>query len=275
MLICGACERELPDGAYGEEQRRRRQSIRRCDECVAAGNHLVLMKKGRTRPEEDDCPICQLPLPLDGRQSKFNVCCMTLVCDGCILAARKRGMNDCPFCRAPRPKKSETISMIEKRVDAGDPLAMFQLGNYYCYGLHGLEKDMRRAVELYERAAELGSEYAHLNLGYLYDVGADVEKDTAKAIRHYEAAAIKGEANARHNLGIEEDEAGNYDIALQHYMIAAKMGHQGSLNNIKLMFVNGRATKADYAEALRGHHSAAEEMRSPDREEALALVERT
>ncbi|EJK70609.1 hypothetical protein THAOC_08017, partial [Thalassiosira oceanica] len=270
MLICGACERELPEGAYSEEQRGRRQSIRRCDECVAAGNQLVLMKKGRTRSEEDDCPICQLPLPLDKKQTTFMVCCMTLVCDGCIAAAEKRGMNDCPFCRAPWPKKSETISMIEKRVDAGDPMAMFHLGNHYNNGRHGLEKDVARAVELYERAAELGLKDAHFCLGYLYDDGMGVGKDMAKAIRHYEAAAIKGDALARCNLGIIEDKAGNYEIALQHYMISAKLGHQGSLNNIKKMFVKGHASKSDYAEALRGHQSAVDEMRSPDRDEALA-----
>ena len=54
-------------------------------------------------------------------------------------------------------------------------------------------------------------------------------------------------------------------------MIAAKMGNQVALDNVKGLFVHGLATKADYAEALRGHQSAVEEMRSPDREEALSL----
>ncbi|EJK51595.1 hypothetical protein THAOC_29218, partial [Thalassiosira oceanica] len=126
-------------------------------------------------------------------------------------------------------------------------------------------------IELYERATELDSKEAHLNLGCLYRVGADVEQDRAKAIRHFEAAAVEGDTLARYMMGNIEANAGNYDLALQHWMISAKMGHQASLNNIKLMFVKGHATKVDYAEALRGHQSAVEEMRSPDREEALAL----
>ena len=77
MKICGACERELPDDSYSEEQRGRRQSSRLCQECVAAGNQLVLMKKGRTRSEGDDCPICSLPLPLDFDESMFQACCMS------------------------------------------------------------------------------------------------------------------------------------------------------------------------------------------------------
>ena len=54
-LVCGACERELPDSSYSVEQRGLRESSRRCEECVAAGTQLVLMKKGRTRSEGDDC----------------------------------------------------------------------------------------------------------------------------------------------------------------------------------------------------------------------------
>mmetsp|Transcript_2076 Transcript_2076/g.4503 ORF Transcript_2076/g.4503 Transcript_2076/m.4503 type:complete len:118 (+) Transcript_2076:186-539(+) len=117
-MICGACERNLPEGAYSGEQRGRRQSIRRCEECVAGGNQLVLMKKGRTRSEEDECPICNLPLPptvADSQQSVFRVCCMTTVCNGCDLAAVKRGMDDCPFCRTPAPDDdSQCLAMIQK-----------------------------------------------------------------------------------------------------------------------------------------------------------------
>ena len=74
MKICGACERELPDDSYSEEQRGRRQSIRRCEECVDAGKQLVLMRKGRTMSERDECLICNLPLPLDSDQTSFHPC---------------------------------------------------------------------------------------------------------------------------------------------------------------------------------------------------------
>ena len=275
MLICGACERELPEDSYSEVQRRRRQSIRMCEECIRR-NQLVLTKKGRERAEEDECPICSLPLPLDGRQSSFQVCCMKKVCDGCILAAEKRGMRDCPFCRAPIPKDdSHTRAMVQKRVDAGDPKAIYFLGNDYRFGEYGLEKDVTRAIELYERAAELGVKEAHHNLGYLYSKGKDVEKDTARAIRHYETAAMCGHVRARYNLGLVEGRAENHDVALQHFLIAAKMGHEKSLNCVKEMFMDGYATKADYAEALRGYQSAVEEMKSPDREEAMSWQTRS
>ena len=129
--LCGACERTLPEDSFSEEQRGLRQSSRRCEECVDAGIQLVLMTKGRTRSEEDECPICNLPLPLDETQSCFRMCCMKEVCDGCILAACKRGMEDCPFCRTPPPDESQGLAMIQNRVDAGDSVAIYYLGVQY------------------------------------------------------------------------------------------------------------------------------------------------
>jgi len=270
-LICGACERELPHDSFSERQRGLRQSSRRCEECVAAGTQLVLVKRGRKRSEEDDCPICQLPLPLDPDESMFKPCCMEEVCNGCVLAARKRGMDDCPFCRTPRPDKSQALAMIQTRVDAGDPVAMFHLGTEHEIGSYGLQKDVLRAVELYLHAAELGVNKAHHNLGVLFVEGKVVEKDAAKAFQHYEAAAMCGQVSARHNLGCREYDAGNYDLALQHWMISAKLGHEYSLKNVRIFSMTGLATKADYAAALRGYQNAAEEMSSPDRDEAKSL----
>ena len=230
------------------------------------------MKKGRKRTEEDECPICSLPLPHDTKQFMFKVCCMKTVCNGCAVAAIKRGMSDCPFCRTPTPKtSSQGLAMIQKRVNVGDPLAICTLATKCRLGELGLEKDVTRAVELYERAAELGVKYAQLNLGRVYEQGTGVVKDTAKAIQHDEAAAIRGHVKARFNLGCEEYNAGNYDLALRHFLIAAQLGLADSLNIVKEMFMHGLATKADYAEALRGYQSAAEEMRSPDRDEAAEL----
>ena len=54
-------------------------------------------------------------------------------------------------------------------------------------------------------------------------------------------------------------------------MISAKLGHENSLNNIKDMFKEGHATKAQYATALRGYGDAVEEMKSHQREEAKRL----
>ena len=46
---------------------------------------------------------------------------------------------------------------------------------------------------------------------------------------------------------------------------AAKLGHENSLTSVKSFFMNGLATQADYAAALRGYQNAVEELSSPDR----------
>ena len=98
-----------------------------------------------------------------------------------------------------------------------------------------------------------------------------MEKDTTKAIRQYEAAAMCVRVFARYNLGCLENNNGNHDLALQHWMIAAKLGDQDSLNAVKHLFMKGLATKADYAAALHGYQNAVEEMSSPERDEAKSL----
>ena len=234
------------------------------------------MASGHERPEEDRCPICfdLIELPMV-EHARINVCCMKRVCKGCILAAARRGIyNSCPFCRTPfPPDEASVLAMIEKRVNKGDAAAIKHLGDKYYHGHLGLTKDVPRAIELWTEAAELelGSIKARFQLGHRYFYGKGVEKDKPRGIHHFQQAAMKGDLQSRHNLGFAEHEDGNYELAVQHWMVSAKMGQEESLNNIKTMFKAGHATKAHYAEALIGYRDAVEEMKSPQREEAKRL----
>ena len=69
---------------------------------------------------------------------------------------------------------------------------------------------------------------------------------------------MKGHALSGDGLGVAEFEGGNYKLAVQRRLISAKMGYEKSLNAIQEMFMNGQATKAQYAEALRGYQTAVE-----------------
>ena len=82
---------------------------------------------------------------------------------------------------------------------------------------------------------------------------------------------MKGHAHSRHNLWAIGYNKENYEVALQHLMISARVGFKTSLDCIKEMFKDGHATKAQYAEALRGYQHAVQEMKSPQREEAKTL----
>ena len=131
---------------------------------------------------------------------------------------------------------------------------------------NGLQQDIPRAMELWTEAARLGDLDAYNRLGYRYCKGEGFEQDMAKGIRHWQHAAIEGHPESRHNLGYREYVSGNHELAVQHCMISAKMGYEKSLHRIKEMFVKGHATKAQYAEAVRGCQDAVEETKSPQRE---------
>jgi len=253
----------------------RKQHKKACKQRAAELKDEKLYSQGHERPEGDFCPICTLPIPLStSKHSDFWVCCMKRVCHGCVVAAQQRGMFDCPFCRTPMQEDNESsLAMVQKRVDAKDPVAMLFLGDKYYFENLGLEKDVQRAIELWTEAAKLGLSYAHHKLGNCYFDG-EVAEDHAKAVQHWKKAAMRGNIDSRNSLGVYEVENGNYGRAARHYLIAAKMGESVSLNNIKEMFVGGIATKEHYAEALKGYWDSVEEMKSQERDEAKALVSR-
>ena len=245
-------------------------------ESAAQNLEQRLMASGHERTEGDACTICYLYIGLPTHEhSRMNACCMKRVCNGCLLVAARRGMLDrCPFCRTPIPAPDDDASklaMVQKRADKGDAEAIYYLGDNYFYGELGLMKDAPRAIELYTKGAELGSLDAHSQLGHAYYNGNGVEEDKPRGISHWQKAAMKGHVLSRHNLGFVEYESGNYEIAVQHLMISAKMGYQRSLNDLKDMFKEGQANKAQYAEALLGYRDSVEEMKSPQREESKRL----
>ena len=88
-------------------------------------------------------------------------------------------------------------------------------------------------------------------------------------MHYFELAAIGGCTEARYNLGLLEQRAGNMSIALKHYMIAA--GYDESLKEIREFYMNGHATKDDYAKALRAHQKYVDGIKSDQRDKAAAF----
>ena len=269
---CTACRLVKYCGVDCQKAHRKRHK-KICKQRAAELKDEQLYSQGHERPEGDFCPICTLPIPFPvGEHSQFNVCCMKKICLGCAVAARRRGMSDCAFCRTPFPlNDADALAMVQARVAKKDPDAIHSLGLKYYFGGLGLQKDAKKAVELWTKAAELGSIRSLYNLGIAYSKGDGVEVDKAKCIQFWTKAAMQGHVESRHNLGCWEEQKGNYDRALRHLPISAKMGLNISVGKIKGMFMAGVATKEQYAQALKGCQDAVEEMKSQDRDEAKRL----
>ena len=224
------------------------------------------------QPDESylgECPICCLPLPFDIEKWTIMTCCCKYICKGCAhanyLREAEQGLEQrCPYCREPVPKTVEERDQnYEKRVKADDPVAIFKMGSE-CQK----DGDFDGAFEYWTKSAELGFANAHQNLSSMYYKGDGVEKDKKKEIYHLEEAAIGGHPHARCNLGFEEYNAGKIERAMRHFIIAAKLGYDNALEDVKKGFTKGFVSKEDYASALRGHQAAVDATKSAQRDEA-------
>ena len=161
--------------------------------------------------------------------------------------------------------------MTKKRMEVDDAEAIYTLGCCYYNGRRGLPQDLDKALELWHRAGELGSVESYYNIGYAYDRDKGVQRDTKKAIHYWQLAAMGGDVDSRYNLGILEKNEGNMSRALKHYKIAAGCGYDSSLKRIREFYVNGHATKDDYAKALRAHQKYIDGIKRAQRDEAAAF----
>jgi hypothetical protein len=83
-----------------------------------------------------------------------------------------------------------------------------------------------------------------------------------------EQAAIGGHPKARYNLGVKEDQNGRTGRAVKHWIIAATLGYDSSLDALKDSYKDGLVSKEDFAAALRAHQDTIEAAKSPQREAA-------
>jgi len=281
--ICNKCKLVKYCNASCKKKHRHKHKKECEDHVRLAAEHAAKLhdiELFKQPPPLEDCPICFLQLPTLKTGWRYQTCCGKVICSGCLYAPLYDNQGNtvdnekCPFCRVPTPSSNEEIlERVHKRNDAGDDKAIHGLGISYRDGRYGLPQDYTKSLELYHRSAELGHAAAYASVGYAYDHGKGVEIDKKKAVDYYELAATRGDIFARHNLGIKEENGGNTERALKHYMISAKGGYSYSLNRIKELYSNGHATKEDYNKALQLYQEYLGEIKSKQRDEAAAARE--
>jgi len=109
-----------------------------------------------------------------------------------------------------------------------------------------------------------------------YLKGSGVKKDKKMAEYHCKLAAIGGHDGCRTMLGNIEKKAGNMDLAMKHYMIAASAGNDNSLKKVGEGYKGGYVTKEEYAKTLRAYKTSEDEIKSEERRRAVSdAVEKT
>ena len=134
--VCNKCQSVKYCNAVCKKKHRHKhkkdceEHVRIAAERAAELHDIELFKRP---PPAEDCPICFLQLPLlipTGK--KYYACCGKVICSGCSYAPVYDNQGNeivdktCPFCRTPKPEGN--VQRYKKRVEAGDPIAMYCMG---------------------------------------------------------------------------------------------------------------------------------------------------
>ena len=197
----------------------------------------------------------------------YYPCCGKSICQGCFYSCLTTGNENCPFCKAETDKTNEEeIEEILKRVEVNDAGAMCVLGTYYHHGVHGLQQDRTKAMNLWKQAAELGSSNSHFAMGGTYDDWGYSEK----AKFHFEAAAMAGHERAR--CIVVDFEEGKKERAIKHWMIAASAGDCYAMKNLLIDFKQGVFSRESIDSTLTAYNNSCAEMRSEARDAYIRLL---
>lgn len=164
------------------------------------------------------------------------------------------------------------VDNVERLIEKGDAHAMLEMGTFYYGGLLGFDQDFTKARYWYEKAADLGDDWALCNLGYCYFYGRDVEIDYEKAYYYFLKSSHLNNPNALYKLGdmyfygnqVEQD----YDIAFywyeraKYYAIEIMEGdhfitsevYPNICHRLGICYMNGYGTELDLLEALTFFH---------------------
>ena len=154
------------------------------------------------------------------------------------------------------------LECYKKAAEKGSLEAQLALGDRYRQGTE-VEKDEQEAFRWYWQAAGQGNVDAQLWLGYAYDYGRGVEQDYKKAVIWYRKAAEQGEDAAQNNLGClyyyGQGVAQDYHEALKWFQEAAQHGDDTAQNWLGSLYDNGQGVKQDYKEAMKWYQKAADQ----------------
>ena len=239
-------------------------------------------------PPTEDCAICLVPMSRFISEIRYLLCCGNFICKACAIEhedsikkqneenTSKKVAYACPFCRELYPKfgfDEQYLYRLQARYLKDDHMALAHMGDIYESGEYGTPKDDLKALDCWIRAVELGSALACVNIGLSYREGNGVAIDKERFALFDRIGALRGDICARNDIGVTEYESGNYEVGIRHWKIAAKAGHQRSLDFLRRLYnADGKVPGKEFISKecmdslYRVCHDAQEEVKSEERE---------
>jgi len=201
------------------------------------------------------CAICLDLLPLHLGSQRFYECCCRKICTACHVKCRQYD-DRCPLCRTQKcGSDKEWLRRIQKHVDKGDAEAQSMLGNSFSYGGMGLKKNLKRAYQLYQLAAQQGHARAQDALGCCYEHGEGVKSNHIKAFSWFKRAALQGNPDAQYNLGATfykgKGVSQNFEDAVAWWHLAAAQGNPNALYKLGDCYTAGQGVTQDIHVSLQ------------------------
>ena len=151
---------------------------------------------------------------------------------------------------------TKAMEFYQKAAELGDAAALNAIGDMYSLGL-GTEKNDQTAFEYYMKAADAGDPQGIYNVGLCYETHRGVAKNQSTALKYYKQAADLGVVDAMNKMADYYSRSNRYSDAIDYYQKAADTGNAYALRRLGDMYFIG-ATKTNYALALDYYRKAAE-----------------
>lgn len=162
----------------------------------------------------------------------------------------------------PQRDINKAKEYVTKAAGLNDAVAVYRLALLYEDGTL-VEKNQKKAVELYLKSAKQGYARSERAVGWAYLKGNAVAYNSQEGLKWLTKSAEHGEANAQYDLGnlywtggfgVQVDQA----VAIKWYRAAAEAGLTRSFVPLGLAYFYGRGVALSKGEGLRWIKAAAE-----------------
>ncbi|GBC06319.1 hypothetical protein RclHR1_06770002 [Rhizophagus clarus] len=157
--------------------------------------------------------------------------------------------------------KKKAMQLYQKAADLGNSMARLYLTNIYIY--ENCISNCDKAFKLSEKLAEEGIPNAINNLGYCYHWGFGTSTNYQKAFELYQKAADLGNMYGLYNIGwcysIGAGFEFNEQKALESFQKAANSGYDAAQCKLAFMYENGDVIEKDMDKAIYWYKKSAEQ----------------